>query len=209
MKKPIQPGELFKASQKGHKGVHHLMKHMKSSVPVRTSGAFHGKSNALGHGGRAAQLKARGVPGGVIGTLARAAHAAPGQANFHGKHAKRKSHKRKVAMPDKGDLGMALKGAHHKAAVHHHIHIHGKGTAHIHVGGSHAAHGLHEEKHDKPAVHMKHMKRAHKHHKGTAHIEPAAGFHHAGNLHEEKRDKSACKTCGKVGKHSHKHAKKA
>lgn len=49
------------------------------------SGSFHGKSNALGHGGRAAQLKAKGVPGGVIGELARKAHAAPGEKNYHGK----------------------------------------------------------------------------------------------------------------------------
>lgn len=52
---------------------------------VKTTGTFKGKSNRLGHGGRAAQLKAKGVPGGVIGKLARAAHAAPGQANYHGK----------------------------------------------------------------------------------------------------------------------------
>ncbi len=52
---------------------------------VRKSGMFQGKSNALGHGGRAAQLKAAGVPGGVIGNLARKAGAAPGGPNFHGK----------------------------------------------------------------------------------------------------------------------------
>lgn len=52
---------------------------------VKKSGTFHGKSNVLGHGGRAAQLKARGVPEAVIGALARRAHAAPGQANYHGK----------------------------------------------------------------------------------------------------------------------------
>jgi hypothetical protein len=57
--------------------------HLKDA-PIKKSGKFKGKSNALGHGGRAAQLKARGVPGGVIGMLARKAHAAPGQANFHG-----------------------------------------------------------------------------------------------------------------------------
>ena len=53
-------------------------------APIKKSGSFEGKSNSLGHGGRAAQLKARGVPGGVIGELARKAHAAPGQANYHG-----------------------------------------------------------------------------------------------------------------------------
>lgn len=52
---------------------------------IRKSGSFEGKSNKLGHGGRAAQLKAEGVPGGVIGELARKAHAAPGEKNYHGK----------------------------------------------------------------------------------------------------------------------------
>ena len=55
---------------------------------VKTTGSYKGKSNALGHGGRAAQLKAQGVPGGVIGNLARKAHAAPGQKNYHGKKGK-------------------------------------------------------------------------------------------------------------------------
>lgn len=50
---------------------------------ILKSGSFEGKSNKLGHGGRSAQLKAKGVPGGVIGNLARAAHAAPGEANYH------------------------------------------------------------------------------------------------------------------------------
>ena len=52
---------------------------------IKTTGKFQGKSNALGHGGRAAQLKAKGVPGGVIGELARKAHAAPGEKNYHEK----------------------------------------------------------------------------------------------------------------------------
>ncbi len=52
---------------------------------TRKSGEFHGKSNKLGHGGRAAQLKAEGVPGGVIGEIARAKGAAPGGPNYHGK----------------------------------------------------------------------------------------------------------------------------
>lgn len=56
---------------------------------VKTTGSFHGKSNKLGHGGRAAQLKAQGVPGGVIGELARKAHAAPGQSNYHGRQIKK------------------------------------------------------------------------------------------------------------------------
>ncbi len=51
---------------------------------VKKSGSFKGKSNKLGYGGRAAQLKAQGVPGGVIGELARKAGAAPGGPNYHG-----------------------------------------------------------------------------------------------------------------------------
>ena len=61
---------------------------------IKDSGKFHGKSNKLGHGGRAAQLKAQGVPGGVIGELARRAHAAPGQANYHGKKMKHYKHRK-------------------------------------------------------------------------------------------------------------------
>ena len=53
------------------------------AMKVKKSGAFEGKSNKLGHGGRAAQLKAKGVPGYVIGELARKAHAAPGEKNYH------------------------------------------------------------------------------------------------------------------------------
>lgn len=52
---------------------------------IKKSGTFDGKSNKLGHGGRAAQLKSKGVPGGVIGELARRQQAAPGQKNYHGK----------------------------------------------------------------------------------------------------------------------------
>lgn len=51
---------------------------------IHKTGSFRGQSNRLGYGGRAAQLKAQGVPGGVIGELAQKAHAAPGQENFHG-----------------------------------------------------------------------------------------------------------------------------
>jgi len=54
-------------------------------MAIKTTGSFKGKSNKLGFGGRAAQLKAQGVPGGVIGALARRAGAAPGQPNYHGK----------------------------------------------------------------------------------------------------------------------------
>jgi hypothetical protein len=51
--------------------------------PIKKTGSFRGKSNALGMGGQSAQLAAQGVPGGVIGNLARAAQTAPGQKNFH------------------------------------------------------------------------------------------------------------------------------
>jgi hypothetical protein len=51
---------------------------------TKKTGSFHGKSNKMGYGGRAAQLKAQGVPQGVIGAIARRKNAAPGQANYHG-----------------------------------------------------------------------------------------------------------------------------
>ena len=60
------------------------------SGKIKTSGKFEGKSNKLGYGGRAAQLKAKGVSGGVIGELAREAEAAPGQKNYHGKRKAKK-----------------------------------------------------------------------------------------------------------------------
>ena len=69
--------------------VNQLGENMKRK-PIKKSGSYDGKSNALGHGGRAAQLKAQGVPGGVIGELARKAQAAPGQKNYHGKRSKSK-----------------------------------------------------------------------------------------------------------------------
>lgn len=50
---------------------------------TKKTGSFDGKSNKLGQGGRAAQLKAQGVPGGVIGNIARSKGAAPGQKSFH------------------------------------------------------------------------------------------------------------------------------
>jgi hypothetical protein len=52
---------------------------------TKHTGSFEGKSNKLGHGGRAAQLAAQGVPQGVIGEIARKKGAAPGQKNYHGK----------------------------------------------------------------------------------------------------------------------------
>ena len=52
---------------------------------TKKTGKFDGKSNKLGHGGRAAQLRAKGVPGAVIGAIARSKGAAPGGPNYHGK----------------------------------------------------------------------------------------------------------------------------
>ncbi len=60
---------------------------------IKKSGSYKGQSNKLGYGGRAAQLKAQGVPGGVIGALARAAGAAPGGPNYHGGKPKAKKGK--------------------------------------------------------------------------------------------------------------------
>jgi hypothetical protein len=54
------------------------------AAPTKKSGSYDGKSNNLGMGGRAAQLKAKGVPQGVIGAIARAKGAAPGQRNYKG-----------------------------------------------------------------------------------------------------------------------------
>jgi hypothetical protein len=52
---------------------------------TRKTGTYKGKSNRLGMGGRAQQLKDKGVPGGVIGAIARRKGAAPGGPNYHGK----------------------------------------------------------------------------------------------------------------------------
>lgn len=56
---------------------------------VKKTGTYAGKSNELGHGGRAAQMKAQGLPGGVIGNIARREGAAPGGPNYHGHKAKK------------------------------------------------------------------------------------------------------------------------
>jgi hypothetical protein len=52
----------------------------KGKMPAK----FAGKSTKLGGGGRAAKLKSEGVPGAVIGAIARSKGAAPGQAHYHG-----------------------------------------------------------------------------------------------------------------------------
>jgi hypothetical protein len=61
----------------------------KAVSKVKKTGTYKGKSNKLGYGGRSKQLKDMGVPGGVIGMLARKAGAAPGMKNYHGKRAKK------------------------------------------------------------------------------------------------------------------------
>ena len=50
---------------------------------IKKTGYFEGKNNKLGEGGRAAQMKSQGVPGGVIGAIARKEGAAPGGPNYH------------------------------------------------------------------------------------------------------------------------------
>ncbi len=57
---------------------------MASRKPIKTTGTYKGKSNKLGYGGRAAQMRDQGVPGGVIGAIARREGAAPGGRNYHG-----------------------------------------------------------------------------------------------------------------------------
>lgn len=87
------------------------MVHKMAMKSVKMTGKFQGKSNKLGQGGRAAQLKAQGVPGGVIGALARKAQAAPGQKNFHKKKvsvntemAMKKKGSKKTVTGMKGDI---------------------------------------------------------------------------------------------------------
>jgi hypothetical protein len=53
-------------------------------MATKKSGTYKGKSNKLGYGGRAQQLRDQGVPEGVIGEIARKKQAAPGQKNYHG-----------------------------------------------------------------------------------------------------------------------------
>lgn len=66
---------------------------MKKKGEFKHSGKTDGKSNALGHGGRAEQFKKKlskeHLPGGkreigaIIGKQARKEHAAPGERNYH------------------------------------------------------------------------------------------------------------------------------
>ena len=52
-------------------------------------GTYKGKSTKLGYGGRAAKLRDEGVPGAVIGAIARKKGAAPGGPNYHGSKGKK------------------------------------------------------------------------------------------------------------------------
>jgi hypothetical protein len=125
-KESRKPGELLKMFRAGGMKRKAALK----ASGVKDTGSFHGKSNKLGHGGRAAQLKAQGVPGGVIGNLARAAHAAPGQKNYHGKKAKG-AKRGKVPEPLQGSEQAAMKSSRRakhmkrsKGATHIHVHFH-------------------------------------------------------------------------------------
>lgn len=62
----------------------------KKSAPIKKTGTYKGKSNKLGYGGRAQQMRDKGVPEAVIGMQARKAQAAPGQKNYHGKRGSKK-----------------------------------------------------------------------------------------------------------------------
>lgn len=55
------------------------------SGDTKKTGSYKGKSNKLGYGGRAKQLRDKGVPDGVIGAIARRKGAAKGGPNYHGK----------------------------------------------------------------------------------------------------------------------------
>lgn len=57
----------------------------KNTGNTKKSGTYKGKSNKLGMGGRAQQLKDKGVPQAVIGAIARKKGAAPGGAHYKGK----------------------------------------------------------------------------------------------------------------------------
>ena len=51
---------------------------------TKKTGSFKGKSNQLGHGGRAAQLAAQGVPKGSYWSDRPKERRAPGMKNYHG-----------------------------------------------------------------------------------------------------------------------------
>lgn len=50
------------------------------AAKIRKTGSFKGKSNAFGGGGRAAQMKAQGMSGALIGYIGRKNHGAAAMA---------------------------------------------------------------------------------------------------------------------------------
>ena len=101
-------------------GMQKHKKYKKYNLSVKKTGSFKGKSNKLGHGGRAAQLKARGVPGGVIGELARASGAAKGQKNYHGKH--KSQSVEVIARSEQNSKGKGFKGGKFAKTLKHKKH---------------------------------------------------------------------------------------
>lgn len=85
MKAKIKNGKrIIKIKAKGDKETPAEEKASNEEQDTKKTGTYKGKSNALGHGGRAQQLRDKGVPEGVIGAIARSKGAAPGQKNYHG-----------------------------------------------------------------------------------------------------------------------------
>ncbi len=169
-----KPGDLLKMFRAGGTKRKAALK----ASGVKDTGTFHGKSNKLGHGGRAAQLKAQGVPGGVIGNLARAAHAAPGQKNYHGKRAKG-AKRGKIPEPLQGSEQAAMKSSRRakhmkrsKGSTHIHVHFHGDKPQ-----------GISQEKHEEGKHEFKR--------KGSSEVDPKPVGdrleHEEENKHEFKR----------------------
>lgn len=225
MAKQHIPGALIEA---------YNAKKQKASGPIKMSGKFHGKSNALGHGGRAAQLKARGVPGGVIGNLAHAEGAAPGGPNFHGKKGKRRKGNTFGRYADSsGFPNMKTFGA-VRSSVNPGLASGGvkfeSGTAASGNFGSYNTQVKKRSSHKKRKVAMPAkgemgmvMKRAKKDakffgtkdikkkkkRKGAGHTASRTGFDPAGkDLHEEKRSTKKGKRCKSCNKTACKHMKR-
>lgn len=59
--------------------------------PIKKSGSYKGKSNAFGGGGRAAQMKAQGMSGALIGYIGRKNHGASAMAKASAAGRKRAS----------------------------------------------------------------------------------------------------------------------
>jgi hypothetical protein len=52
------------------------------ATPIKKTGTFQGQSNDLGQGGRAAQMKAKGMSGALIGFLGRKKYGAKAMAKW-------------------------------------------------------------------------------------------------------------------------------